>query len=63
MDLLAFSVCITRWIVLLCLAILKPFMCQIVQCDRRCGHVSMLLLGHRVQLGFECVSGQNMFLQ
>ena len=33
-----------------------------VQFDRRCGHVSRSMFGHRVQLGFVRVTSQNMFL-
>jgi hypothetical protein len=48
-----------RWTALLCLAILSPLMCWFVNSDKRCGHVSMLLLGHSMQLGFGCVIGTN----
>lgn len=29
--------------------------------DSKCGHVLIVLFGHRVQFGFECVSGQKIF--
>ena len=42
--------------------ILRPFMCRFSHVDRRCGHVSLSLLGHKVQLGFGIyVRGQNIF--
>ena len=31
--------------------------------ESKCGHVSMVLLGHNVQFGFGCILGQKMFLR
>ena len=36
-------------------------MCGFVHVDSRCGHVSILCLGHSVQFGFGWVIGQKMF--
>lgn len=36
-------------------------MYQFVHVDSRCGHVSISLFGHSVQLGFGWVSGPNVF--
>ena len=38
-------------------------MCGWVQMESRCGHVSILWFGQRVQLGLGCVSGQKMYFQ
>ena len=40
--LLACSFWVMRYIVLLCRAILRPFMYGFLHVDRRCGHVSLL---------------------
>lgn len=56
-NLLGCSAWAMRWTALLCLAILSPLMCWFVNLDGRCGHVSMLLLGHSMQLGFRSVIG------
>ena len=50
-----------RWTALLCLAILRPFRYGCSHVDSRWGQVSLSLRWHRVQLGFGCVRGQNMF--
>ena len=47
---------------LLCHAMHWPFMCWHGHVESRCGHVSIVLLGHSVQFGFGCVIYQNMFL-
>ena len=39
------------WIALLCLAIWKPFVSWFVHVDSKCGHMSIVLFGHNVQLG------------
>ena len=36
-------------------------MCGFSHVDRRCGHVLMSLIGHKVQLGFWYVRGQFIF--
>ena len=58
---LAWSVCVIRWTALLCLEILRPFRWGCSHNERRCGHVSLSLLWHSVQLGFWCVCGQKIF--
>ena len=50
-----------RCTALLWWAILRPWICWLVQWNRKCGHVSLSLLGRSVQLGFVCVRDQNMF--
>ena len=59
--LLACSIWVMRCTALLCRAILRPFINGVLHIDRRCGHVSMLLLWHIVQLGFWCVRGHNIY--
>jgi hypothetical protein len=46
------STCTILWIALLWCVICSPFMCGFEHVDSRCGHVSMVLLGHSVQFGF-----------
>ena len=50
--LLACSVWVMRCIALLCHDNLRPFMYGFLHVDRRCGHVSLSLFWHSVQLGF-----------
>ena len=50
--LLVCSIWVMRCIALLWHAILRPFISGFWHVDRRCCHVSMLLLWHNVQLGF-----------
>ena len=40
----------------------RPFMCWFSHVHRRWGHVSLALLGHRVQLGFGWVRGRKSYL-
>ena len=49
---------VMRCTALLCRAILRPFMYGLSHVNRRCGHVSLSLLWHNVQLGFWYVRGQ-----
>ena len=42
-------------------AICSPFMCGFEHVESRCGHVSMVLLGHSVQFGFGYKLGQKIF--
>ena len=37
-----------RWVALLLQEMWSPFMCWFLHLDRRCGHVSLALLGHSV---------------
>lgn len=46
----------------LCCAMHRPFMCWLEHMESRCGHVSIVFLGHSMQFGFGCVVDQNMFL-
>ena len=39
------------WVVMLCLAIWRPLRNLWLHVDNKCGHVSLSLLLHRVQLG------------
>ena len=59
--LLACRVWAMRWSALLCLAIRRPFKNGCSHVDSRCGHVSLSLVRHSVQLGFWYFRGQNMF--
>lgn len=47
-----FSRLVTRWTAALCLAIMSPLTNLFLHRERRCGLLSLLFLGHRVQLGF-----------
>ena len=49
-----------RCTALLCRAILRPFKYGCSHVDSRCGHMSLSLRWHSVQLGLRCVRGQNM---
>ena len=60
--LLACKVWVMRWTALLCLAIHRPFKYRWSHVDSRCGHVSLSLVWHSVQLGFRYLRGQNMFV-
>ena len=61
-DLLACGIWAMRCIAMLWRDIRKPFMCGFSHVERRCGHVSLPLLGHKVQLGFWCVSVYTMYI-
>ena len=37
-------------------------MCGFSHVDKRCSHVSLSLLGHKVQLGFWCVRGPKIYI-
>ena len=60
-HLLACSVWAMRCTSLLWCAIVRPFMRGFSHVDRICGHVSLSLLWHGVQLGYWYVRGQNIF--
>lgn len=47
-----FSRLVTWWTAMLCLAIQSPLRNLFSHRERRCGHVSLSFLGHKVQLGF-----------
>lgn len=47
------------WLVTLCLAICRPLRNLWLHIDSKCGHVSMLLLWHSVQVGLGYFCGQN----
>ena len=54
---------VMRGVALLWRAMRSPFICGFEHVDSKCGHVSMVLLGHSVQLGFEYKLGQTMCLR
>jgi hypothetical protein len=59
--LLACNVWVMRWAALLCHAMRMRFRYGCSHMDSRCGHVSLSLMRHSVQLGFWYLRGQNMF--
>ena len=52
------SVCAIWWIVLLWCVVRKPFMWGFEHVESKCGHVSMVLSGHRVKFGLGYKLGQ-----
>lgn len=61
MTLFACGICSIWWIASLCWTMHRPLLYWLVHFESKCSHVSRLLLGHRVQLGFMWVRDQNVF--
>ena len=57
-----FNKLVSWWVVVLWLAILKPLRDSLLHKESRCGHVSLSLLWHNVQLGLVYVCGQKKVL-
>ena len=56
-----FNKLLSWWVATLCLAILKPLRHLLFHKQSRCGHVSLSLLWHNVQLGLAYVCGPKKF--